>query len=191
MTKKLRKGKYSYAEKTIRMVVVVMIAMVSIFSGVSTAFASGDIIDNSQKASVTIHKYDLSAAEEAGIDTSGYVSTGEPNATAEKALADYSLKGVEFSYIKVGNILTFTQTEGEQTSIEVVYQIPNKLIDILNLSDPVMIEDSMERFTSDQIISALSNGLLQNTETKNKLEDYIKDGTAMPLTTPTSKLVGF
>ena len=169
-------------KKTIRMVVAVMIAMVSIFSGVSTAFASGDIIDNSQKASVTIHKYDLSAAEEAGIDTSGYVSTGEPNATAEKTLADYSLKGVEFSYIKVGNILTFTQTEGEQTSIEVVYQIPNKLIDILNLSDPVMIEDSMECFTSDQINSALSNALLQNTETKNKLEDYIKDGTAMPVT---------
>lgn len=169
-------------KKTIRMVVAVMIAMVSIFSGVGTAFAAGDIIDNSQKASVTIHKYDLSAAEEAGVDTSGYVSTGEPNATAETALADYSLKGVEFSYIKVGNILTFTQTEGEQTSIEVVYQVPNKLIDILNLSDPVMIKDSMECFTSDQINSALSNALLQNTETKNKLEDYIKDGTAMPVT---------
>ena len=73
---------------------------------VSVSAAPSDIIDTSKTGSLTIHKYDLTAAEAAGVDVSGYQNNGEVDAEAAAELANYAIAGVEYTYIRVGDINT-------------------------------------------------------------------------------------
>lgn len=70
-----------------------------------------------------------------------------------------------------------------KNSVEVVYQVPDKLATILSLTNPVTTMDSKKCYTSDAINQALSKALETNTATKNKLETYASENAkAMPLT---------
>ena len=62
-------------------------------------------------------------------------STGEANATAEEALADYAIQGVEFSYVHLGDVETYSFTGGGNTDISVVYEIDDGLAGILGLEE--------------------------------------------------------
>ena len=70
--------------------------------------APEDIIDTTKKASLTIHKYDMTAAQQDGINVDEFKdnANGKQDATAETTFADYVIKGVEFTYAKVGEINT-------------------------------------------------------------------------------------
>ena len=71
------------------------------------AFAAPeDIIDTSKVASLTLHKYDITAAKEDGVDVSTFVANGKKNADAETALQRYTIEGAQFSYVRVGSINT-------------------------------------------------------------------------------------
>ena len=50
---------------------------------ISVNAATKDVIDSSKTGSITIHKYDITAAEKAGVDVTDMISTGEKNAEAE------------------------------------------------------------------------------------------------------------
>ena len=74
-------------------------------SGTALAYTTRDaIIDYDCTASLTITKYDLTAATQAGVSTGGLVSTGKENPEAETMLQDYTLGGVEFTYLRLGGI---------------------------------------------------------------------------------------
>lgn len=77
--------------------------------------ASEDIIDMTQKGSLTVYKYDLTAAEEDGIDTSEekFANNGKEDEKAKEEFKNYVISGVEFTYLHLGNI----HTEHKQNEI--------------------------------------------------------------------------
>ena len=96
---------------------------------------NADIIDYSKKGSLTIHKYDITAAENAGAYTRGdRVANGEEDTVLEDTMKDYALEGVQYTYLRVGNIETYSDTKNGNTTVEVVYEIPTKLAEILQLN---------------------------------------------------------
>lgn len=139
--------------------------------------APNDIIDTSRSASVTIHKYDMTAATDDGIDIYQYTANGKQDAGAEAALKDYVIEGVEFTYVKVGDI----HTESVNGNVKILYDIPTALEAALNLTD----SRGDHKHTSDELNKSLSDTLTDNTAGKNTLENYIvsaSGSTRMPLT---------
>lgn len=128
--------------------------------------APEDIIDTSKKGSITLHKYDMTAAQEDGVDLDQWKSNGEQNAEAEAALERYEIEGVEFTYAKVADINTVT----ENGEIKVLYNLPSGLADVLQLEDTR--GDGL--YNSTEINTALENLLTDNTAGKNALENYIE-----------------
>lgn len=166
-------------------------------SAVMDALRDSDIIDVTKRGSVTIHKYDLTAAEAAGDYTAGSVrATGESNAELEHRLADYAVSGVQFSCLRVGNAETHSINEGTDTSVELVYEIPEELAEILKLTkaDSIDMTSAKEavpchntgvfHYTSQQISDALNSILkADNVSAKNALEQYLYDYGTMDSTT--------
>ncbi|MFR8172708.1 MAG: SpaH/EbpB family LPXTG-anchored major pilin [Marvinbryantia sp.] len=139
--------------------------------------APNDIIDTARSASVTIHKYDMTAATEDGIDIYQYTANGKKDAAAESTLKDYVIEGVEFTYTKVGDI----HTESVNGNVKILYDIPPALETALSLADA----RGDHKHTSDELNKSLSDTLTNNTAGKNTLENYIvsaNGSTRMPLT---------
>ena len=139
--------------------------------------APNDIIDTARSASVTIHKYDMTAATEDGIDIYQYKKKKKKDAAAESTLKDYVIEGVEFTYTKVGDI----HTESVNGNVKILYDIPPALETALSLADA----RGDHKHTSDELNKSLSDTLTNNTAGKNTLENYIvsaNGSTRMPLT---------
>lgn len=167
---------------------------------VNTALSNADIIDYSKKGSITIRKYDMTAASEIGgmeaTDTeSTEFSGGEQNEAAEKALENYEVKGVEFTYVKLGKIETSSKVSDGKNETKVVYEIDSQLRTILGLesTEPEdMTAETEANKCTDMTKYHYSASTLQaavravndrGVEAKNQLEAYaVKNGTAMELT---------
>lgn len=167
-------------------------------------------IDYSRTGSVDIYKYDLTSAEKDGVWNNSYVSTGvRDEAGVESILGNtqivnqltgngeaygYAIKGVEFSYLKLADICTYTDVDNNDNNVQVLYGIEHndntdKFLATLGLSadDRYTAADSgnMYAYQSDVLIDALKNALTNNaTSVKNALEAYVREngGTAMPET---------
>lgn len=144
-------------------------------------------IDYGRTASLTITKYDLTAATQAGVSTSGLVSTGKENTEAETMLQDYTLGGVEFTYLRLGGIDMYSDQDATNATIQVIYGVDNEAVrDTLGLTeeDEVKTEDGIPWYTSDTLIDALEEQLAANRRaTKDALEaEANQSGTAMALT---------
>ena len=174
----------------------------------------GVLIDEEAEGSLTIYKYDLTNAEKDGVWDSSYVSTGVYDeagvnnvlgGSTESDLGNgevsygYAIKGVEFSYLKVADIVQFTESEADSRTdnhVETLYGIDKvKGADFLKA---LGLENGDKRYTnadhlnanqyfyqSDVLIDALAAGLEANSTTvKNALEAYMaaNGGIAMPLT---------
>lgn len=151
--------------------------------------ANADIIDTSKTGSITVHKYDITSAEAAGDYTEGqYKATGESDNRVENALADYAIQGVQFTYLRVGNIEQYSKTDGTGSNIKVVYEIPTALAQILKLNEAdatVMTGDGVSapctnagvlHYTSTQIEDALAAIIkADDVAAKNALESYLID----------------
>lgn len=171
--------KFNKLSKTLSM--TALTAAMAVAPAINVFAAPEDIIDTTKKASLTIHKYDMTAAQQDGINVDEFKdnANGKQDATAETTFADYVIKGVEFTYAKVGEI----NTESINGRVEVVYDVPKELATILNLQSKV--GRTNDKYSSDEINEAMATALVDNTATKGKLEDYIKTAagaTAMPLT---------
>lgn len=157
-------------------------------SGTALAYTTEDAtIDYSKTASLTITKYDLTAATQAGVSTSGLVSTGKENTEAETMLQDYTLGGVEFTYLRLGGIDMYSDQDATNATIQVIYGVDNEAVrDTLGLTeeDVVKTEDGIPWYTSDTLIDALEEQLAANRRaTKDALEaEANQSGTAMALT---------
>lgn len=142
-----------------------------------TVAATNDIIDTTRSASVTIHKYDMTAATNDGIDIYQYTANGKQDTAAEATLQDYVIEGVEFTYVKVGDI----HTESVNGNVKIMYDIPSTLESALSITD----DRGDHKHTSDELNKALADTLADNTAGKNILENYIASAngsTKMPLT---------
>lgn len=154
-----------------------------------------DVIDKDATGKITIHKYDLTSAKNDGItfnwsdtdhDSGGTDSTmttkdgtqikitsnGKQNAEAEKALAQYAIKGNEFTYLRVGDVKTLSDINEDDINgdIELIYGVDTDLMAILGLkkydaatkgTDGVAVTqvDGTNYFTAQQIRVALKNAL--------------------------------
>lgn len=174
----------------------------------------GVLIDEDALGSLTLYKYDLTNAEKDGVWDSSYVSTGVYDETGVNNVLGgatqsdlgngevsygYAIKGVEFSYLKIADIVQFTESEADSRTdnhVEVLYGIDKvKGADFLKA---LSLENGAKRYTnadhlnanqyfyqSDVLIDALAADLEANsTVVKNALEKYMaaNGGVAMPLT---------
>ena len=185
------------------------VASVPVFAATSASDANNtatkkdlenaDIIDYSKKGSLTIHKYDITAAQKAGDYPNGEsvangerVANGEKDSVLEDTMKDYALEGVQFTYLRVGNIETYSDTKNGQTTVEVVYEIPTKLAEILQLNPQTGTgeKDAYDmtgkgvakkcanagvlHYTSTQLSKALADILeADDIAAKSALEDYL------------------
>lgn len=143
--------------------------------------ASDDIIDMTQTGSIIIRKYDMTAAEEGGVDLSQFTANGEQDPDAEEVLANYELEGVQFSPTYAGEIATYSN-EG---TVILTYSIPSTLRNILELGadDAIWRDGDKLYYTSTQINEAMKEGLQDSVTFKNKLEAWAANGALdMPLT---------
>ena len=168
-------------------------------------------IDTTKTGSLSLFKYDLTSAEKDGIWDSSYVSTGVKDEDGVEAILGnpsrvsslnangtaygYAVPGVEFTYLKVADIHTYTKTEEGTTNTELLYGIEpseksNVFLAILGLTtedrykpaDETAGGQSMYYYQSDKLISGLQKVLADNsTAVKNALEQYIHTcgGTAL------------
>lgn len=81
-----------------------LLVMVMALGLITTAFAA-PTIDSGRKASLSLYKYDITAASADGAwDAASYVSTGIQDDAVTDKLAQYAMQGVEFSYLRVASI---------------------------------------------------------------------------------------
>lgn len=182
--------------------------MLSLPLQASAANVDDATIDLSRSGSVDIYKYDLTSAEKDGIWDSSYVSTGVRDEEGVETILGsservsslnangeafgYAIKGVEFSYIKVAGLHTFTETTDNDSRIEVLYGISpneenNRFLAALGLNAEDRYtaaddETGLLYFQGDTLIDSLRSALDANaTSVKNVLESYVKanGGTAM------------
>lgn len=190
----------------------VMMALSLPFSVSAAALDDGTTIDESRTGSLTIYKYDLTNAEKDGVWDSSYVSTGVYDENGVNNVLGgnastlgngetgygYAIKGVEFSFVKVADIVQFSESEADNRTdghVEVLYAVDKAkgadFLKSLGLTDGKSryenadtLDESKYFYQSDVLISALSSGLTANSTTvKNAMERYAAaNGSAMALT---------
>ena len=110
----------------------------------------------------------------------------------------YALKGVEFTYLRVADIRTYTESENGQSHVEVLYGIPvntttDQMLGAIGVThenryapaDQTVGGALTYYYQSDTLIKGLEAALASNSTTvKNALENYVtaNGGTAMPET---------
>lgn len=169
----------------------------------SAATVDNATIDTSRTGSIDIYKYDLTMAntdDAAAAMIDSYVSTGVRDTALEAVLDDgtvndlgngqqsygYAIKGVEFSYLKVADIVTYSETEADGVHRNLVlYKFDDSkdaaLLAALNMTNgdayPVVAsyaEAGYHFFESDTINAYLADELEANeTALKNALENYM------------------
>ena len=151
---------------------------------------------------MTIYKVDLTNAEKDGVWDNSYVSTGVYDQTVNDTLNSYALKDVEFTYLRVADVVQFTESTADGADfdhVETLYGISKTagadLLSALGLENGTnryekadnsdKLNASNYYYQSHVLTSALKSALEANATTvKNALEAYITSGggTAMPLT---------
>ena len=105
----------------------------------------GVLIDEDALGSLTLYKDDLTNAEKDGVWDSSYVSTGVYDETGVNNVLGgatqsdlgngevsygYAIKGVEFSYLKIADIVQFSESAADNRTdnhVEVLYGIDKVL----------------------------------------------------------------
>ncbi len=178
----------------------------------SAATVDNATIDTSRTGSIDIYKYDLTMAntdDAAAAMIDSYVSTGVRDTALEAVLDDgtvndlgngqqsygYAIKGVEFSYLKVADICTYSETEADGVHRNLVlYKFDDSkdaaLLAALNMTNgdayPVVAsyaEPGYHFFESDTINAFLADEMDANeTALKNALETYMTAQNAQKFT---------
>lgn len=164
-----------------------LLAMVMALGLITTTFAA-PTIDSGRKASLSLYKYDITAASADGAwDEASYVSTGVQDDAVTDKLAKYAIQGVEFSYLRVASISTYSQRESGQYKVGVLYGFADDaVLQAIGLTkaDAYKRGSGVFYFTSDKLNKALADALAVNATTvKNALEIAVRNGgKAMPET---------
>lgn len=200
------------------------LALILCFSctiSVSAAEVADATIDPDADCSLTIFKYDWTNAVKDGVWNEnsfistgwqesyveevlgGAIRTGDSNGTSDHSLGNgqtsygYALKGIEFTILRVADIVTFTESSGDQhpeyNMTQVLYGFDKtasanllKAIGLANGAGRYENADATDKldannyyYTSDTLNKALSDALADNATTvKNALEAYIASSDA-------------
>ena len=170
--------------KKIHRVLVLLLAALMALSLITTAFAE-PTIDPGKKASLSIYKYDITTANSDGAwDAESYVSTGLHDDAVIDKLSKYAIQGVEFTYLRVADIVMNNELLDGQRQVGVLYGFDNSdrstaVLSAIGLtaSDAHKTEGGINYFTSDMLNSKLAAALAANATTvKNALEAAVKNG---------------
>ena len=177
--------------KKIHRVLALLMAALMALGLMTTAFAATDsapIIDPGKKASLSIYKYDITAAGNDGAwDAESYVSTGLHDDAIIDKLSKYAIQGVEFTYLRVADIAMNNELVESQRQVGVLYGFDNSdrstaVLSAIGLTaaDAHKTEGGVNYFTSDMLNNKLAAVLTANaTAAKNALEAAVKNGTTM------------
>ena len=209
--------------KTMKKIVCALMTLVLLLSSVPAVFADEadtKTIDQDAACSLTVWKFDYTNAKKDGVwDEDAFPSTGWQESYVENALVNtnrkgdtdgqngntlgngqtskgYAIAGVEFTYLKVADIVTFQ----DQGTAQVLYGFHKtdaadllKAIGLESGSNRCTEADSLDEnryfYTSDTLNKALAQSLEANSTTvKNALETFIRNGgTAMAPTSEVGK----
>ena len=164
-----------------------LLVMVMALGLITTAFAA-PTIDSGRKASLSLYKYDITAASADGAwDAASYVSTGVQDDAVTDKLAQYAIQGVEFSYLRVADIAMNNELVDGQRQVGVLYGFAeDTVLQAIGLTkaDAYKRGNGVFYFTSDKLNKALAGALADNATTvKNALEAAARNGgKAMPET---------
>lgn len=163
-----------------------LLAVVMALGLVTTAFAA-PTIDSGRKASLSLYKYDITAASEDGAwNTASYVSTGVQDDAVTDKLAQYAIQGVEFTYLRVADIAMNNELVDGQRQVGVLYGFAEgTVLQAIGLTaaDAHKSENGTRYYTADKLNKAMSDALTANATTvKNALEIAVRNGGAMPET---------
>ena len=170
--------------KKIHRVLAMLMAVVMALSLITTAFAE-PTIDPSKKASLSIYKYDITKASNEGVwDAESYVSTSLHDDAVIDKLAKYAIQGVEFTYLRVADIVMSNELMDGQRKVGVLYDFDNSdrstaVLSAIGMTgaDAYKTENGINYFTSDMLNNKLSAALTANATTvKNALEAAVKNG---------------
>ena len=174
--------------KKIHRVLALLLAALMALGLMTTAFAATDsapIIDPGKKASLSIYKYDITAAGNDGAwDAESYVSTGLHDDAVIDKLSKYAIQGVEFTYLRVANITMNSEAVEGQRQVGVLYgfdgsERSNAVLSAIGLTgaDTHKTEGGINYFTSDMLNNKLTAALVANATTvKNALEAAGRNG---------------
>ena len=184
--------------KKIHRVWALLLAALMALGLMTTAFAATDsapIIDPGKKASLSIYKYDITAAGNDGAwDAESYVSTGLHDDAIIDKLSKYAIQGVEFTYLRVADIAMNNELVESQRQVGALYgfdssERSNAVLSAIGLTaaDAHKTAGGINYFTSDMLNNKLSTALTANATTvKNTLETAMKNaGVAMSETDAT------
>ena len=211
--------------KTMKKIVCALMTLVLLLSSVPAVFADEadtKTIDQDAACSLTIWKFDYTNAKKDGVwDEDAFPSTGWQESYVENTLVNtnrkgdtdgqngnalgngqtskgYAIAGVEFTYLKAADIVTFEN----QGTTQVLYGFHKtdaadllKAIGLENGANRCAEADSLDEnryfYTSDTLNKALAQSLEANSTTvKNALETFIRNGgTAMVPTNESGKTV--
>ena len=223
--------------KKMRKILTLCLALVMCLSCAGMAFAAevdDATIHEDANCSLTIWKFDWTNALKDGVwNEDSFISTGwresyveevlgegvrqgDANGSPDNALGNgqnsngYAIKGVEFSYLRVADIVTFTESANDQhpdyNLTMVLYGFDKvKAADLLsaiglpdgagryeNADNTDKLDHANYYYTSDTLNKALADSLNANSTTvKDALEKYMREfgGTAMPLTNENGKTI--
>ena len=170
--------------KKIHRVLAMLMAAIMALSLITTAFAE-PTIDPGKKASLSIYKYDITAASKDGAwDAESYVSTGLHDDTVIDKLSKYAIQGVEFTYLRIADITMNNEVLDGQRQVGVLYgfdssERSNAALSAIGLTaaDAHKTEGGINYFTSDMLNNKLFAALAANATTvKNALETAVKNG---------------
>lgn len=170
--------------KKIHRVLAMLMAAIMALSLITTAFAE-PTIDPAKKASLSIYKYDITAAGNDGAwDAESYVSTGLHDDAVVDKLSKYAIQGVEFTYLRVADIAMNNEVVDGQRRVGVLYGFDSSdrstaVLSAIGLTaaDAHKTEGGVSYFTSDMLNNKLSAALTANaTNVKNALETAVKNG---------------
>ena len=170
--------------KKIHRVLAMLMAVVMALGLITTAFAE-PTIDPSKKASLSIYKYDITKASNEGVwDAESYVSTSLHDDAVIDKLAKYAIQGVEFTYLRVADIVMSNELMDGQRKVGVLYDFDNSdrstaVLSAIGMTgaDAYKTENGINYFTSDMLNNKLSAALTANATTvKNALEAAVKNG---------------
>lgn len=179
--------------KKLHRVLAMLMAVVMALCLITTAFAE-PTIDPGKKASLSIYKYDITTAGKDGAwDAESYVSTGQHDDAAIDKLAKYAIQGVEFTYLRVADIVMNNELVDSQRTVGVLYgfdgsERSNAVLSAIGLTatDAHKTDNGVNYFTSDMLNNKLAAALAANATTvKNALEAAVKNGVAMTETDAT------
>lgn len=186
--------------KRMTRILSILMAAIMALTMISTAYAATTesvTIDTSKEASLTLYKFDITKASSAQAWDGSYVSTGKADTAVTTALSKYAIQGVEFTYLKLDDITTYTADDGKGNMQDIVLYgfsegtTVKAVLDAIGLkyTDAYSSDGTTHYFTSDALNKALADKLSANATTvKNAMEKAVAtDGTAMTETDATGK----